>query len=160
VWSGCEKTFVSLNGLALVGAPNHPGSLVGYLGDGTGFNVNQGHTFSYAPIQLPHGAEIKKLTCVVRDNTPVGYLQVHLQRGPIAATSPPLAEGIAVVVTYAETASPDFQEISGDSSNPPAAIVDNTKYGYFLRVDFLDAPELAGPEAPLKVRGCSVELGI
>jgi hypothetical protein len=38
--------------------------------------------------------------------------------------------------------------------------VDNTKYGYFLRVDFLDAPELAGPEAPLKVRGCSVKLEI
>jgi hypothetical protein len=92
---GCagETTVVSLNGLALVGAPNHPGSLVGYLGNGTAFNVNQGHTFSYAPLQLPHGAEIKKLTCSVRDNSPAGYLQVHLQTGKWGHSSFPSLTG-------------------------------------------------------------------
>ena len=153
--SGCIH-YASLNGLSIVGDPS-TGSVVGYLSDGTGFGLKEGDTFSFAPIQLPHGAEIKRLKCVVRDNTPKGYIQVTLNRGPINTTDPIIPiQKIADAVTFPATVNPDFQEITGNAKSD-VAIVDNTKYGYFFRVDFLDSPGVIGPEVPLKLRGCSVE---
>jgi hypothetical protein len=155
--SGCIR-YASLNGLSLVGDPG-TGSVVGYLGDGTGFGLKEGDTFSFAPIQLPHGAEIKRLRCIVRDNTPKGYIQVTLNRGPINInTTDPIIpiQNIASAVTSPATVNPDFQEITGNAKSD-IAIVDNTKYGYFFRVDFLDSPGVVGPEVALKLRGCSVE---
>lgn len=148
--------YASLNGLSLVGDP-HTASLVGYLGDGTGFGVKQGDTFSFTPIQLPHGAEIKGLKCVVMDNTPSGYIQITLNRGPINVTDPIVPmQLIASASTFPATVNPDFQEVYGTVA-PSLAVVDNSKYGYFFRVDFLDSPGILGSDITLKLRGCSVE---
>jgi hypothetical protein len=70
-----EGTYVSQQGkerAALI--PNHLGAYRRREPSSTG--------------RLPHGAMIKTLQCVVRDNTSQGYIQVTLNRGPINTTDP------------------------------------------------------------------------
>lgn len=148
--------YDSLNGLALIASPQTTGG-VGYLADGSAYAMYAEDTFSFAPIQLRHKAEIKKMRCVVRDNTETGYIQILLKRGPINIADPVMpAQIIASASTYPAGASIDFKEISGNA-RADVARVNNNRYGYFFRVDFLDSPGLSGPLAPLSLRGCSVE---
>ncbi len=150
------KKYTSINGLALVGDPATQ-SVVAYLGDGTGYGMKENDTFSFAPIQLPHGAKIKAIECVFRDNTSQGYIQATLNRGPINVTDPIIPpQLIASATTSPAFASTNFTEVAGNA-NAARADVDNDNYGYFFRVDFLDNPGLSGSDVPLKLRGCSVE---
>src|SRR5581483_7145783 len=150
------SNYASLNGVSLVGDPA-TGSVVNYLSDGSSYSGRNNDTFSFAPIQLPHGAGIQQLKCVVLDNTAQGYVQVTLNRGPIN-TADPIAppQMIAAAVTFPATANSGFQEVAG-TADPRYTLVDNAHYGYFLRVDFLDNPGLSEGEPLLKLRGCSVE---
>jgi hypothetical protein len=66
------------------------------------------------------------------------------------------AQVIASASTIPATASSAFQEISG-VADPRLAVVDNTKYGYFFKVNFLRAPALVWPNVRLGLRGCIVE---
>jgi hypothetical protein len=148
--------YASLNGLSLVGDPQTR-SVVGYLGDGSGYGLNKGDTFSFAPIQLLHKAEIKRIRCVVRDNTATGYIQITLNRGPINKADPTVPmQLIASATTSPAAESTDFKEVSGNAK-ANVAKVDNNLYGYFFRVDFLDSPGIIGSGIPLSLRGCSVE---
>jgi subtilisin family serine protease len=148
--------YASINGLALVGDPATQ-SIVAYLGDGTGYGMKENDTFSFAPILLPHGAIIKNIECVFRDNSTQGYIQATLNRGPINVTDPIVPiQSIASATTSPAFASSSFTEVGG-SANVARANVDNDNYGYFFRVDFLDNPSLSGSDIPLKLRGCSVE---
>jgi hypothetical protein len=150
------KQYASINGIGLVGDPATQ-STVAYLGDGTGYGLQPNDTFSFAPIQLPHGATIEGIRCVVRDNTSQGYIQATLNRGPINVTDPITpAQLIASATTTPADADPAFREIVNNAS-AALANVDNQNYGYFFRVDFLDSPGLSGAEVPLKLRGCAVE---
>jgi hypothetical protein len=131
--------------------------VVGYLGDGSGYGLNKGDTFSFAPIQLLHKAEIKRIRCVVRDNTATGYIQITLNRGPINKADPTVPmQLIASATTSPAAESTDFKEVSGNAK-ANVAKVDNNLYGYFFRVDFLDSPGIIGSGIPLSLRGCSVE---
>jgi cell wall-associated protease len=146
---------VALNGLALVSSQQS--GRVGYLSDGTGFPTTAGDTFSFAPIQFLNGAIIKKLRCVVRDNTKTGYIQINLVRGPINVTDPVVpSQLIASASTFPAQASTSFREVTG-TPNATRATVNNDRYGYFFRVDFLDNPGTAGSDVLLKLRGCTVE---
>ncbi len=145
----------SLNGVSLVGDPQ-TGSIVNYLSDGSSYGAKPGDTFSFAPLQLPDGAEIQRIKCVILDDASQGYIQITLNRGPINtgdSTVPP--QMIASAVTFPAAASPNFVEISGNA-DPSRAVVNNASYGYFFRVDFLDNPGTSG-EPSLRFRGCSVE---
>jgi len=145
----------SVNGVALVGDP-YTGSTVNYLSDGSGYGAKAGDTFSFAPIQLPQGATIRRLKCVVRDDSPQGYVQITLIRGPINAADGVLPlQLIAHAVTWPATDDANFIEVSG-GAQAALAVVNNANYGYLLRADFLDAPAPGGRPA-LMVRGCSVE---
>ena len=132
------------------------GSVVNYLADGSAYGAASGDTFSFAPIQLPNGAVIKELTCVMRDNTSKGYIQATLNRGPINTTDPigPV-QNIASAVTFPATTDAGFVSRAG-TADSSVATVDNSRYGYFFRVDFLDGPSPGGDPA-LKLRGCTVE---
>jgi len=151
------KSYASLNGIALVPDPYKKSKVLGYLSDGEAFAFQTGNVFSFAPIQLPHGAIIDKLRCVVKDNTLTGSIKVNLLRGPINITDAVTpVQVIASTVTLPATVSSAFQEIS-QNANPSFAVVDNTKYGYFFRVYFLAAPAQVGTNVLLSLRGCIVE---
>ena len=51
---------LALPGISLIGDPQ-TNSVVGYLGDGSAYGVHREDTFSFAPIQLRHNAEIKRM---------------------------------------------------------------------------------------------------
>lgn len=160
--AGCATDPVSLNGLSLVADPYTQAlganKRLGYLGDGEAIAFEAGDVFSFAPIQLRHGKTIGSLRCVIKDNTSTGYIQANLLRGPINTVDPIVGPSqlIASVGTAPSQAGPGFVEVSAAAQSALAA-VDNTKYGYFLRVDFLDGPGLVGPETTLSLRGCIVE---
>jgi hypothetical protein len=151
------RSYASLNGIALVPDPYSRSLPLGYLPDGEASPLQAGTVQSFAPIQLPHGAMIDKLRCVVKDNTPTGNIVVYLERGPINISDAVMsAQVIASASTIPATASSAFQEISG-VADPRLAVVDNTKYGYFFKVNFLRAPALVWPNVRLGLRGCIVE---
>lgn len=146
--------YASTNGIGLVATTNSSGELH-YLTDGSAYASGPGDIFSFVQIQLPHQATITRLKCVVVDETDSGYIQVSLIRGPINVNDPVVGgQSIAHTVTFPNTAQPGFQELVGNA-NTQRAKVDNSRYGYFLRVDFLDNP--SGLAALLKLRGCVVE---
>ena len=92
----------------------------------------------------------------MRDNSDTGYIQVNLSRGPINTTDPSTPiQSIASASTSPQQARSNFVEVSGmvDRSR---ATVDNQRYGYFFRVDFLGAPAVSGTDVALQLRGCSV----
>lgn len=160
--TGCATGPASLNGLSLVADP-YTQSLgsskrLGYLADGEAVAFEAGDVFSFAPIALRHGKTIGSLRCVMKDNTSTGYVQVNLIRGPINTVDPVVgpSQVVASVGTTPSQAGPGFVEFSAPAQSARAT-VDNTKYGYFLRVDFLDGPGLIGPETTLSLRGCIVE---
>lgn len=160
--TGCATGPVALNGLSLVADPYTQAfgtsKRLGYLSDGEAVAFEAGDVFSFAPIQLRHGTTIGSLRCVVKDNTNTGYIQANLLRGPINTVDPIVGPSqlIASVGTAPSQTGPGFVEVSATAQSALAA-VDNTKYGYFLRVDFLDGPGLIGPEPTLSLRGCIVE---
>jgi hypothetical protein len=145
----------SLNGIAL-----HPdkGAILGYLTDGTAFGKVAGDTFSFAAIQLPHSTEIQGLSCVLRDNDILGYIQINLIRGPINTADPVIpVQTIAGVRTLPEDVDPNLQLLS-DSADPTRNLVDNRNFGYFFRVDFLDVTADPFNQGAVALRGCTVEL--
>jgi len=127
---------------------------IGYLVDGQAFAYEKGSAFTFAPVQLPDGALVTGIKCVVKDNSETGYIQANLIRGPINIVDPAYTSQI---VAYASTPtvgpSPNFQEIFG-TANANYAAVDNTSYGYFFRVDFLSNPGIN--DKNLTLRGCVV----
>ena len=158
---GCTAGPTSLNGIALVADPHQKSrgfsKDVGFLTNGEGVPFEAGAVISYAPIQLPHGATIQGIRCVVRDNAAAGHLLVQLVRGSIATgSSSSSSDTIASISTEGLASNPDFQELSVDAREDVAE-VDNANYGYFLRVDFVNAPAPSGPSPALSVRGCIVE---
>ena len=149
--------YASTNGIGLVAANNSSAELR-YLTDGSAYAFGSGDIFSYVPIQLPHEATITRLKCVVADETDAGYIQVSLLRGPINVDDGVTGNrSIANTVTFPTPSQPGFQELVG-TANAERAKVNNSRYGYFLRVDFLDNP--SGSSAVLKFRGCAVEFEV
>ncbi len=146
--------FASMNAIGLIASANSDAGL-SYLVDGSAGTLGAGDTFAFMPIQLPHGATITRLKCVAADNTESGYMQILLKRGPINTndgTSTPSGI-IASVSTCPTCAQPGFQELVGQA-RAPLSVVDNERYGYLFRVDFLDKPSAS---ALLRLRGCTVE---
>lgn len=150
---------VSLNGVALVAdqftQTTGRSKKLGYLADGEAFAFEEGDVFSFAPVQLHHGKTIKSLRCVMKDNTTEGYIRAHLMRGPINTVDPVVGPSrvIGSVATKPDEAATDFIERLSNV-NPALGKIDNTKYGYFLRVDFKDNPGRKGREITLGIRGC------
>ena len=147
-------SLVSLNGNSLIVAPRATG-VVGYTGTGIGFAATEGDTFSVAPIQLPHGAEILGIQCGVEDSDNPGRIDILLQRGSISTTDP--ADLIADVFTGG-TDMGGFRQVS--DVTPAFAVVDNSNFGYFFRVDFLDVTASGVAAQAIALSGCSVALGI
>jgi hypothetical protein len=145
--------YVSVSGLALTPDHNQINGPLGYLSDGEAFPLEAGDVFSFAPVTLQDGAIISSLICVFRDDSVGGYIQASLIRGPINTVDPVIPLQIVANTGTSEFgANADFQERSGPA-DAARALVDNSQYGYFLRVDFLNGPG----GVSLSLRGCIMD---
>ena len=144
--------YVSVSGLALTPDHNSINGPLGYLSDGEAFPLEAGDVFSFAPVTLQDGAIISSLICVFRDDSDGGYIQASLIRGPInTVDSVTPLQIIAAMGTSPDQQDSEYQELV--DANPELVIVDNSQYGYFLRVDFLEGPG----GTSLSFRGCVIE---
>lgn len=155
-------SYTSLSGNALTSDPSTKyygyGKEIGYLVTGEAIAFQPGDAFCSAPVQLPHGARITGFDCVVRDNTTVGYIDALLIRGPINTDySETESDIIASEFTNPSLSQPDYIELSDGFVDPKYTAVDNTRFGYYIDVRFIDNPDCPGPHPCLGFRGCVIE---
>lgn len=84
----------------------------------------------YAPLQLPSGAVLKKLTYTCQDDYSASYTEVRIARSNNAA--PASLPGLAFVNTQGLPNSPSWRQIA--TSNITSPIIDNATYSYSVSV--------------------------
>ena len=97
----------------------------------TAYNATDGNL--YAPIQLPHGAEILELKAVGYDGDVTNNMGVSLYRN--AATS-------VLIATVTTSGSPGITTISTTTVATGLEIIDNENYTYMIRANGADADPL------------------
>ncbi len=155
-------SYTSLSGNALTSDPltvyYGNGREIGYLVTGAAIAFQPGDAFCSAPVQLPHGAKITGFDCVVRDNTTVGYIDALLLRGPINTDYSEIeSDIIASEFTNPSFSQPDYVVLSDGFVDQKYTTVDNTRFGYYLDVRFIDNPICPGSHPCLGFRGCVIE---
>ena len=98
----------------------------------TGFYVTGGTPSGsfYAPIQLPSGAVLKKLTYTSQDNSGASFTSATIARAK--NSSPASLPGLAFVTTQGQPNSAAWQQ--RETSNITDPTIDNATYSYSLRV--------------------------
>ena len=93
----------------------------------------------FAPVQLPDGAKVTKVTFETLDNNPSFSVRWTLKRR-IGAT----LQGVASRVTTNGAATTGFQPLETTAITAGREIVDNLTYSYFVEVEFNgNSPQLA-----------------
>lgn len=101
----------------------------------------------YAPVQLPDGAEVLKLTFYYYDYSPTNSVKCELYRMSLATHT---GDGMANCQSYGSAG----DGVSYDDSIWDATI-DNSNYHYCVRIDFPRQPE--GENDSMGLRGVVIE---
>ena len=154
--STASPTFASMTGSAFTNAVD-----IGFSELIGAFPKRSGNVLAIASIQLPHGANIQSLRCVVGDTLRKGYITASLIRASVKARVPGNLPEVVASISSSRKESQDVIELSR-YADTALARVDNRNYGYYIRVEFVGARQIqqAIPETmpALFIRGCTINV--
>lgn len=127
------------------------GGCVLSLGNQTAEYSSGNSCVAFSPIQLPHGAEVTGMSCLVLDNNSDSFstMFVRLHRKNLLT-----GENTEVAVTSTSVDSVSLQTISFNTSSIPAGNgdIDNANFAYALWASFG-----SGTLTSLALHGCTIE---
>lgn len=130
-----------------------PGYFLGSIGNYGYFSAGTGCA-AYAPVQVPNGVTLSKLSCIGHDNATGANDQIT---GKLIRTTlaDPSYNGTADIFSVGPTVNATIPQFLTDTAaRPGTATVDNSLYAYFIQIRF--AGDSAVYDFNMRLYSCSV----